>query len=71
MLEHLAGVIDLDRAVELVTRNTRRMAKRQLTWFRSFGEVRWFEMSDASSVDAVAQDIADYLQSDAAKDAPP
>lgn len=32
---HLDGVLSLTEAVELIKRNTRRYAKRQLTWFRA------------------------------------
>ncbi len=34
LLRHLRGAIDLDDAVALATRATRRYAKRQMTWFR-------------------------------------
>lgn len=34
LLAHLAGRISLEEAVDLAKRNTRRFAKRQLTWFR-------------------------------------
>jgi tRNA dimethylallyltransferase len=32
----------LKEAVFLMKRDTRRLAKRQLTWFRSDGAIRWF-----------------------------
>ncbi len=35
LLAHLAGEISLERAVELAKMNSRRLAKRQLTWFRN------------------------------------
>lgn len=34
LFEYLDGTISLDRAVELIKRNTRRYAKRQITWFK-------------------------------------
>ena len=34
LLRHLRGEISLDEAVALATRETRRYAKRQMTWFR-------------------------------------
>jgi len=43
VLAHLRGEIDLPGTVALVKRNTRRYAKRQLTWFRREPEVVWFE----------------------------
>lgn len=34
LIAHLEGVLSLDQAADLARRNTRRFAKRQLTWFR-------------------------------------
>ena len=39
---HFDGDFDLDRAIELVKRNTRRFAKKQLTWFNKDKEINWF-----------------------------
>jgi tRNA dimethylallyltransferase len=39
----LQGQMSLDNAVSLMKRDTRRLAKRQLTWFRSDPEIRWFD----------------------------
>jgi tRNA dimethylallyltransferase len=38
----LEGRMTLAEAVSVMKRDTRRLAKRQLTWFRSDEEVRWF-----------------------------
>jgi tRNA dimethylallyltransferase len=38
---YLAGRCDLDEAKELIKRNTRRYAKRQLTWFNNEPEINW------------------------------
>lgn len=43
-LGYLAGESPLDETVALTKRNTRRYAKRQLTWFRSEQEVVWFHL---------------------------
>lgn len=42
LFEHFDGKISLDEAVELIKRNTRRYAKRQLTWLRRDPQIRWF-----------------------------
>ena len=57
VLHHLAGEEDLETTVERVKRNTRRMAKRQLTWFRSFDSIRWFPMGGGTESAAVARAI--------------
>jgi tRNA dimethylallyltransferase len=36
------GLIDKDEAIRLLKRNSRRYAKRQLTWFKRNKEVNWF-----------------------------
>ncbi len=37
------GEYDREEAVRLIKRNTRRYAKRQLTWFKRDQDIRWFE----------------------------
>lgn len=39
---YLDGEYDINEAVRLLKRNTRRYAKRQLTWFKKDAEVTWF-----------------------------
>lgn len=39
--DHLDGNIRLDEAIELVKRNSRRYAKRQLTWLRRTKDINW------------------------------
>ena len=38
----ISGAANLDEALSLMRRDTRRLAKRQLTWFRADKELRWF-----------------------------
>jgi tRNA dimethylallyltransferase len=35
LMAHLSGTLDLEEAVERAKRQTRRYAKRQMTWFRN------------------------------------
>jgi tRNA dimethylallyltransferase len=41
-VRHLEGEISLHEATHLAKRNSRRFAKRQLTWFRADDEIKWF-----------------------------
>lgn len=43
MFEYLNGKVTLEEAVDLIKRNTRRFAKRQLTWFKRDDEIQWFD----------------------------
>jgi len=44
IIEHLEGSIGLDEATELIKRNTRRLAKGQRTWFKTFRDVHWIDV---------------------------
>ena len=39
---YLTGAMTLEEALSLMQRDTRHLAKRQLTWFRADNEIRWF-----------------------------
>jgi tRNA dimethylallyltransferase len=49
-VHHLQGEFSLERAVELAKRDSRRFAKRQLTWFRSDEEINWFKPDDIEKI---------------------
>jgi len=46
IIEHLAGRIDLDEAVEMIKKKTRRLAKAQRTWFKTFKNVNRLDIED-------------------------
>ncbi len=56
LFAHLDGEITLDFAVEEIKKNTRRFAKRQLTWFKRTEETKWFDYQTD------IQQIIDYIQ---------
>ena len=41
---------DREEAVRLLKRNSRRYAKRQLTWFKRDEQIRWFKPADVSGI---------------------
>lgn len=45
LFDYLAGKTDLASAIALIKQNTRRFAKRQLTWFKRDENITWFEPS--------------------------
>ena len=51
---YLEGRLGYDEMVELLKRNTRRYAKRQLTWFRRHSSYRWLDLSTCESLDHAA-----------------
>lgn len=44
MFAYIDGKVSMDRAVELIQRNTRHYAKRQMTWWRRDSDIRWMEL---------------------------
>jgi tRNA dimethylallyltransferase len=54
-ISHLRGKIDYDTMVELIKRNTRRYAKRQLTWFRADRRIHWQPIADEKGLSSIAQ----------------
>ncbi len=46
IIDYLEGEYALDEAVRLLKRNTRRFAKRQLTWFKRDDSINWFNFSE-------------------------
>ncbi len=49
-----AGETGYEEMVRLFKQNSRRYAKRQMTWFRADTRVHWLAMAEASDLDAVA-----------------
>ena len=50
LFEHFDGNCTFEEAVELVKRNSRRYAKRQLTWFRRDENTAWFHPNDHEAI---------------------
>lgn len=50
MIAYFEGHHSLYDAVELIKKNTRNYAKRQMTWFKKVKEIEWFDMSDQQNV---------------------
>lgn len=48
IIQYLNGQISLERAVELIKRDTRHFAKRQLTWFRHDPNIQWVDKQGKS-----------------------
>ncbi len=57
----LEGQLSLTEAVDLIKRNTRRFAKRQLTWFRADPRIEWIEIDADTDFDALARKVAKLI----------
>lgn len=50
LFTYLDGDCTLAEAVDLIQRNTRKYARKQLTWFRRDTEINWFEPNQVSEI---------------------
>ena len=53
VLSYFSGDITLEEAKELIKKNTRHYAKRQLTWFRRNPDIHWIDIAPQTSFDSV------------------
>lgn len=58
IFDYFDGKYDREEAIRLLKQNSRRYAKRQLTWFQKDKEVKWF---DANDVDAIIHWLTDRI----------
>ncbi|MFD2582038.1 tRNA (adenosine(37)-N6)-dimethylallyltransferase MiaA [Pedobacter vanadiisoli] len=50
LFDYLDGKLSLEDAIAAIKQNTRRFAKRQLTWFRRDSEINWFEPDEKEKI---------------------
>ncbi len=50
LFRFLDGELELEEAVDLIKRNTRKFARKQLTWFRKNNLYRWFSPDDTEAI---------------------
>jgi tRNA dimethylallyltransferase len=62
-IAHLQGKIDYATMVESIKRNTRRYAKRQLTWFRADRRIHWRPIADEKDLPSIAQGVTERYHS--------
>lgn len=61
IFNHLEGNVTLEAAVDKIKLNTRHFAKRQVTWFKKYPEIHWFEPNQFSKIEAKLEDFVDEL----------
>ena len=64
LFPYFKGEQSLAEASEILKRNTRRFAKRQLTWFRNRMEVKFYAISAPHFKEQVLADVKEFLQHD-------
>jgi tRNA dimethylallyltransferase len=57
IISYINGEYSLERAIELLKRNTRRYAKRQMTWFNADKRIKWLNVSSPEDLNNIAEKI--------------
>jgi len=50
LFTYFDGTCSLEEAIDLIQRNTRKYARKQLTWFRRDDQIAWFEPNQLSAI---------------------
>ena len=56
------GLYTRDEAIDLIKKNSRHLAKRQLTWFRRYEDMKWFNLSEYKNDNAALGEIIKWVQ---------
>jgi len=59
---YLHGFIDQDVMIDEIKRETRRLAKRQITWFKRDQRIFWIEVGDDMEEDIILEKICTYIE---------
>ena len=51
IIDYLEDKSTLEDSVNMIKKNSRRYAKRQLTWFRAVDDVKWFENDEIENIE--------------------
>ncbi|WP_419026172.1 tRNA (adenosine(37)-N6)-dimethylallyltransferase MiaA [Emergencia sp.] len=62
IIAYYHGQYSLQEAIDLVKKNTRHYAKRQLTWFKRYKEMKWFNISEYDSDADCLKEIFQWLE---------
>ena len=62
VLEHLSDAYDLNETIERIRVRTRRLAKRQGTWFRSLEECQFVDLTPEEGPESIAERILEISQ---------
>lgn len=62
IIRYLKGLYDLEEAIRILKRNTRHYAKRQITWFKRYDQIQWFNLTKYVSIEDAVSDILKYIE---------
>ena len=62
IVKYLEGEYTLEEAIEIIKRDSRRYAKRQITWFKRYKESKWFDLGKYNNMEMLKEDILNFIE---------
>lgn len=62
IIKYLSGEYTYEEAIEIIKRDSRRYAKRQITWFKRYEDAVWFNLDEYNDVEILKQDIVNHIE---------
>ncbi len=62
IIEYINGKCSLDETIQIIKRNTRRYAKRQITWFKRYEKIKWLNFDDYEYPYNLEKDLQKYIR---------
>lgn len=59
---YLDGRYTMEDAIDKIKKNTRHYAKKQLTWFRRYGKMKWCNISDFDSDEDATEEVISWVR---------
>ena len=62
MIPYFEGLVSKENTINAISQNSRRYAKRQLTWFRNKMNGVWYDSQNPDLLTKVEKDIKNFLK---------
>ena len=62
IIKYLDGEYTYDEAIEIIKRDSRRYAKRQITWFKRYKSAKWFNLDEYNDFNMLEKDVLTYIE---------
>jgi tRNA dimethylallyltransferase len=62
IIKYLNNEYTYEEAIEIIKRDSRRYAKRQLTWFRRYENAKWFDLDNYNDEKILLDDVISYIE---------
>lgn len=62
IIKYLDEEYTYEEAIEIIKRDSRRYAKRQITWFKRYEEAKWYNLDEYANIDQLKCDILEHIE---------